>query len=234
MSKDNEQPPKRKRDGDDRYYVPNSIDPIGIKEYEGGKGRSYAEYRRVLNRPSSYFAGAIDVLDGGAGPTGRFARELHAENPEARITSLSPDFSDPVHWQKFSESGALEAGAAFPGLAQKMPFGDKQFDRVVFLYVFSYLETGEMIDAIREIGRVLKEGGEGIIAPVWVLKEPKDGKDTKFGPLLEVLADLKAHDDGAFPDVEIEEAPGLDPDGQGDPAIRQVRLIIRPRAKQEA
>lgn len=234
MSKDNEQPHKNnKRTGEGRDYVANSITPIGIKEYEGGIGRSFDEHLRVLNRPPEYFAGSIDILDGGPGPTGRFARGLHAINPEARITSLSPDFSDPVHWQKFAESGALETGAAFPGLVQKMPFGDKQFDRVVFLYVFSYLSVGQMVDGIREIGRVLKPGGEGVIAPVWVLKEPKDGKDTKFAPLLEVIADLKAHDDGAFPEVEIEDAPGLDPDGQGDAAIRNVRLVIRPRADKE-
>jgi len=119
-------------------------------------GRSLEEYERKLMFSRDELAGKV-VLDLGAGPTLRFANEIEASGVDAKVISLSADFSDEKYRGTAQEHSN---GAVVAGLAQALPFKDGSFDEIFGLHIAEHLLTEDIRRAaLHEVARVLKGGG---------------------------------------------------------------------------
>lgn len=240
MSSDAERPARRPG-SDPRspwHFIANSIQQDNVPQYEDGLGRSLEEYQAFTGLTDEELSGPVFLLDIGAGPTARFARELKEKNPEATIISMSPDFKDDEHRQKLIESGGVEAGPAAAGVAQKLPFKDESFTHVTMVFTSMYLTVGRMMDSMYEMARVLKPGGKGVTTPLIVLNNPNSERYTKmrglmqrFRDFIDLVEDLKRRDNGTLPHIEFVEAKEAYLDGTPDPDVTIYRMIVRPREK---
>jgi len=70
----------------------------------------------------------LSVLDLGAGSRARFAKELAESGVNARVISLSPDFSTRLYSRPAREGHPQ--GKLLAALGEKLPFPDNSFDRV--------------------------------------------------------------------------------------------------------
>lgn len=130
---------------------------------EGGRGLS--EYENILGFDRSELQGKI-VLDLGAGPEVKFAKDLRESNINATVTEFSPDFFYKEFREMANQSFASVNKVA--GLGQSLPFKDNSFDVVIALHVLDHLEIlGKEVYLrfINEIGRVLTKGGKAYIGP---------------------------------------------------------------------
>lgn len=162
----------------ERRVPPNQDRPLLEKLTVSDRGLK--DYLRLLEVSPEYLRGK-KILDVGSGKTERFSKEakewgadVYSVNPEHRGRSQREKvkkrflfFRDP-RWQKKSVAA----------VAQELPFKDNSFDMVTSLssvpfYIIS--EEGKRA-AIREMTRVVKQGGEIFIAPVplGVLREVRN------------------------------------------------------------
>lgn len=190
------------------HFIANSIEQNDVPQYEGGLGRSYEEYQAFTGLTDEELSGPIFLLDIGAGPTARFARELKEKNPEATVVSMSPDFKD------------------------------ESFTHVTMVFTSMYLTVGRMMDSMYEMARVLKPGGKGVTTPLIVLNNPNSERYTKmrglmqrFRDFIDLVEDLKRRDNGTLPHIEFVEAKEAYLDGTPDPDVTIYRMIVRPREK---
>lgn len=99
------------------------------------------------------------VLDVGCG-TGTLTIMAHAAQPDASYTGLD---GDP---QVLAAARAKSAGMGIAwehGLAQKLPYPDSWFDRVLSSLVLHHLDSSGKQLALREVHRVLAPGGQMIL-----------------------------------------------------------------------
>ncbi|HTH71760.1 MAG TPA: class I SAM-dependent methyltransferase [Candidatus Pristimantibacillus sp.] len=143
-----------------RAFTPDTIvDPVMP---EGG--RPVADYERLLGFDRSELEGKT-VLDLGAGPELKFARELHDAGSTAQVVSLSPDFADERHYTRARR--AHPEGVMSTGTGNNLPFPDGIFDRVYALRVMDHLPRDEtsFFGFLQEVGRVLADNGEARLGP---------------------------------------------------------------------
>ena len=98
------------------------------------------------------------VLDLGCG-TGTLAIMVKKAYPDAEVVGLDGD----PQVLEIARRKAKEAGKSIQfdeGMAYKLPYPDKSFDRVLSSLVFHHLTTQDKERALAEIYRVLKTNGE--------------------------------------------------------------------------
>lgn len=137
-----------------RDSIENWIQPAG------GRDLSTYETRLMFNRKDLE---GKKILDLGAGPEVKFAKELAEAGIKADVTSLSPDFSEARHAKKALRS--LPDAALIAGTGQALPFRNESFDRVFALHVDEHLNREMFLGFISEMARVLKRGGEAKLGP---------------------------------------------------------------------
>lgn len=130
-------------------------------------GRGLAKYEDLLQFKRRDLRGKR-VLDLGAGPEGKFARELAESGINATVVSLSPDLIYPEYRLKVAKP-------ALAALGQTLPFADETFDRIFSLNVIPHLLSKDSyLVFIREVARILKKNGIariGIASPDFVRSE---------------------------------------------------------------
>lgn len=162
----------------EKSFISNSIE--AQKQPEGGRGIEL--YEEVLGFKREDLNNKV-ILDLGAGPELKLAKELHEQHINAQVVELSPDFI-----QKSYRKTALKHKDAdthvVAGLGQNLPFKTEGFDYVLMLHVLDHLphteygnekvseEVRNMLpDVFLEIARVLKPNGTAYIGPARRLTE---------------------------------------------------------------
>jgi ubiquinone/menaquinone biosynthesis C-methylase UbiE len=126
--------------------------------YEKNTRKSMEEFRKDADRLKAFLPDGGDVLEVAPGP-GFLAIEM-ARDSRIRVTGL--DISRT--FVELARKNAAEAGvrADFQlGNASRMPFADKSFDLLVCRAAFKNFSEPEK--ALREMRRVLRPGGTGVI-----------------------------------------------------------------------
>jgi ubiquinone/menaquinone biosynthesis C-methylase UbiE len=126
--------------------------------YEKNTRNSMDEFRKEAERLKAFLPEGGDVLEVAPGP-GFLAIEL-ARDSRIRVTGL--DISRT--FVELAQKNAADAGvrADFQlGNASQMPFADKSFDLLVCRAAFKNFSEPER--ALREMRRVLRPGGNGVI-----------------------------------------------------------------------
>jgi ubiquinone/menaquinone biosynthesis C-methylase UbiE len=96
------------------------------------------------------------LLDVGCG-TGALLHQLTASHPAAQLAGVDP-VPEMLAVARRSVPASVELRE---GWAEKLPFESRQFDMVVSCNVFHYIQ--EPVEALREMGRVLRRGGRLVI-----------------------------------------------------------------------
>ena len=125
-------------------------------------GRPVADYERLLGFNRREVEGKR-VLDLGAGPELKFAKELHDAGSTAQVVSLSPDFQDERHAERARR--AHPEGVMVAGMVSDLPGGS--FDRVYALRVLDHLprDLDSFFGFLGDVGRVLDDNGEARLGP---------------------------------------------------------------------
>lgn len=126
----------------------------------GGRDLAIYEAQLMFNRKD--LEGKI-ILDLGAGPEVKFAKQLEESGIKAEVVSSSPDFAETKYAEKARES--LPDGKLAASIGQGLSFKNKSFDRVFAFHVDEHLSRQAFFGLISEMVRVLKEGGEAKLGP---------------------------------------------------------------------
>ena len=143
-------------------YKPGTIEANG--QPEGGRDLSTYENILLFNRDE--LDGKV-VLDLGAGPESKFAKELEESGVNTKVISLSPDFSEGKYSKKVRE--LLPDGKLVAAVGQDMPFKNETFDRIFALHVLhvgEHISNEVFLEIVHEIVRVLKKGGQAKLGPM--------------------------------------------------------------------
>jgi FkbM family methyltransferase len=97
------------------------------------------------------------VLDIGCG-TGSMAILIKRMHPEAEVVGIDPDPAALSIAKRKAKRAGLVIGFD-RGFADHMPYADASFDRVFSSFMFHHLAADEKTATLREIRRVLKNGG---------------------------------------------------------------------------
>lgn len=182
--KDAEVPPAL-RGEQDLSFTPDTIqNPIMPKG-----GRDLATYERLFQFDHSELAGK-NVLDLGAGPQAKFAKELdESDNPPNIVVSFSPDFVNTDHAKEVQE--AYDKNIV-TGVGQALPFKDGSFDYIYALFVFNHLNSNDAWNLIvQEAARVLAPGGIARVGPL--VDEMLEGAETSARSNPETMQCLTEH-----------------------------------------
>ncbi len=145
-------------------------------------------YNRPIEMLTPRFmsSGQGRVLDVGCGG-GRTTVMMGLARPGVRITALD-NFS--AEYIKGNGEALLRSNARVAGVNErvevvnadmrKMPFGAGEFDGVVSTYAIDHLSREGIQEALREVSRVLKPGGEFLLAVIQ--KDP--WLNVAYGPML--------------------------------------------------
>lgn len=125
-------------------------------------GRGLAVYEAQLMFDKSDLEGKT-VLDLGAGPELKFAKDLAESGIKAEVVSLSPDFSDSKYTERARNS--LPGGELLAGVGQALPFRDEFFDRIFAFHVDEHISREVFFGFISEMARVLKKDGVAKLGP---------------------------------------------------------------------
>ncbi|OGH42988.1 MAG: hypothetical protein A3B53_03030 [Candidatus Levybacteria bacterium RIFCSPLOWO2_01_FULL_42_15] len=129
-------------------------------------GRSLAEYEAIFNFDREELRDKI-VLDLGAGPKVKLANEL--KDICARVVSISPDFSNPVHAirAKISTEDLKVRDNMVAAIGVRIPFPDQTFHAVFAMHCHIPFGPPTFVVTLAEMARILKKGGIGIIGPYY-------------------------------------------------------------------
>lgn len=132
------------------------------RQPEGGRGLSTYEQQLLFDKKE---LNGKKVLDLGAGPHLKFSVELAEAGIDADITSLSPDFSN----KEYGETARwiYPDGKIVAGVGQSLPFKKETFDRIFAFHVEEHLGNKIFFGFIQEMARVLKDGGQATIGPIF-------------------------------------------------------------------
>jgi SAM-dependent methyltransferase len=131
-----------------------------------------AMLNRPMTLPTERFltSGSGRVLDVGAG-SGRAALGVLLARPHATAIGVDIysgywgiDENTPERFMRNARiAGVADRADARVGDMRKLPFADGQFDAVVSSYAIDHLRRAERPQAIAEVARVLKPGGEFLL-----------------------------------------------------------------------
>jgi ubiquinone/menaquinone biosynthesis C-methylase UbiE len=142
------------------------------------------------------------VLDLGCG-TGTLAIMAKQAQPGAEVTGLDAD-PDMLKVARY-KSTQLKVPVTFDvGFANRLPYPDESFDRVLSSIMIHHLKTPEKIQTAHEVYRVLKPGGQLHIID---FGKPVTWYGKLLGPLLHRFEEANDNIEGKLP--EIFGAPGL-------------------------
>ncbi len=139
------------------------------------KGRGLDDYERYFAFDRQSLDGKI-ILDLGAGPGARFAKDLKAAGVDATVISLSPDYADakqrtllkPNKREKikafFNNQDAYQP-QVIAGVGEQLPFGNESFDEILSLFSLTTYSFKNYSLWLPEAVRVLKEGGTFRVGP---------------------------------------------------------------------
>ncbi|MFA5991627.1 MAG: class I SAM-dependent methyltransferase [Candidatus Doudnabacteria bacterium] len=154
-----------------RASGPSESEPTSHPEYARGsilesfEGRSLEAYIKEFNIKLEDLQGNT-ILDLGASLKNKFAEELKQRGVEAKVISLSPDFSDQTISQQTKE--ASPEGQLVAGLGQNLPFADNTFDKIYSLHAHEHFKTlQDVYNALKEMARTLKKGGIAKMGPIY-------------------------------------------------------------------
>ena len=139
------------------------------------------------------------VLDLGCG-TGTFLKMMKAGRPEVHAVGLDGDFQilRIAKRKAAAHSLRIDFDQAF---ANRLPFGEATFDRVVSCLVFHHMSTDDKRSTFREIHRVLRPAGKMVIADIG----PPAGGITRFASrILQRLERTNDNLEGLLPLFAIE------------------------------
>src|SRR5919201_483507 len=104
------------------------------------------------------------ILDVGCG-TGTLDLLIKEKHPDADVVGLDPDADILAIARRKAEQAGVEIRLD-RGYADRLPYPDSSFDRVVSSLVFHHLDSEAKVLALREMQRVLRPGGELHIADI--------------------------------------------------------------------
>jgi ubiquinone/menaquinone biosynthesis C-methylase UbiE len=113
------------------------------------------------------------VLEIGCG-TGNLALLVARLHPGAEVVGLDPDPKALARARRKAERRSLPVRFD-RGFAQKLPYADASFDRVLSALMLHHLGPDEKERALREVRRVLGPGGSLHLVDLGGAKEPADG-----------------------------------------------------------
>lgn len=116
-----------------------------------------------------------EVVDVGAG-SGRFSTGLLLARPNARVTAIDIydgfwgiDRNTPERFMRnASIAGVANRATAQVGDARAIPLADVAYDGVISSYAIDHLRRAEVPTALSEVKRILKPGGEFLLAVVHI------------------------------------------------------------------
>ena len=104
------------------------------------------------------------ILDVGCG-TGTLDLLIKEKHPHADVVGLDPDYQILAIARRKAERERVEIRFE-EGYADRLPYPDSSFDRVVSSLVFHHLPRDSKVASLREIRRVLRPGGELHLADI--------------------------------------------------------------------
>jgi len=155
-----------------RKFLEEMRTPIGRAKNTDVTNRNLADCLEYLGIREPDLVGK-KVLDIGSGRFELFSRQ--AAKLGCEVVSLNPRLAEKEYaslaqglWSPF-EPQLVWQGRSVAALAQNLPFADETFDLVCSVYgVPIFLEREEDGDTFLQIYRVLKPGGKGYFAPIYV------------------------------------------------------------------
>ena len=141
-----------------KAYIGMGMEGSIARWYDKTTRKDMPEFRKLAERITTLLPNGGDVLEVAPGP-GFLAIEL-ARSGKVRVTGL--DISKT--FVEIARTNAKEAGVTVDfnqGNASQMPFADSSFDVVVCRAAFK--NFSQPIEALREMRRVLRPGGTGLI-----------------------------------------------------------------------
>lgn len=174
------------------------VDRLDVAMRAGNHDASIEDYECVLNLDPTQLGERI--LDLGSSSSEIFSREMSDLGIE--VISLNPQLIDPYKAVQAREGVAVEyrgpmfgnivtysdipwAGKSVAGLAQELPFGDDSFDAVLAIASAPcYIPNRDHEVTLREIIRVLREGGVAHLAPI-IESPTQDFSEKEFLKALE-------------------------------------------------
>lgn len=136
-------------------------------------GRTLDDYEEMLNFNRKELENKM-VLDLGAGPGARLSKDLKKAGIKAEVVSLSPDYANskyskelkPTIFERYKISkDRNKKELAIAGIAEKLPFKEESFDRILALFSVSVWAESKYKEWLPEIMRVLKSEGCARIGP---------------------------------------------------------------------
>lgn len=117
------------------------------------------------------------VLEIGCG-TGNLA--IRAKKSQPRISVIGSD-PDPLALKRASRKAAGRSGIRFEqGYAQRLPYADGEFDRVLSSMMLHHLDSDAKAAAAAEVFRVLRPGGRLHVVDMGGNMTPHDGLSARF------------------------------------------------------
>src|ERR1700684_739910 len=142
----------------DKAYRGMGMEGPVARWYEKNTRKDLEDFRKVASRLASLLPDGGDVLEVAPGP-GFLAIEM-ARDSRLRVTGL--DISKTFVGLARKDAGEAGGPATFQvGNASEMPFADRSFDLLVCRAAFKNFSEPEK--ALREMRRVLRPGGTGVI-----------------------------------------------------------------------
>ena len=135
------------------------------------------------------------VADVGAG-TGTLAAQLREARPDAEVIAVDGD-------PDVLARAALKGVRGREGLATELPIGAGEADRVVMSLLLHHLAPADKLAALREAGRVLRQGGRLHVAD-WGAPDLLTGPGFLGLRVLDGFANTRDHGAGRLPGLIAE------------------------------
>ena len=144
---------------DSRGYLPALRFPALTRVYDPLVRLTIREarFKRLLIEQAAPTAGQR-ILDIGCG-TGTLAIELKRRQPGATVTGLDAD-PEMIEQARAKSERAGKDLELTQGFSTALPYPDESFDLVLSTLFFHHLDPAPKRQTVREIGRVLRRGGE--------------------------------------------------------------------------
>jgi SAM-dependent methyltransferase len=118
--------------------------------------------------------GAVSLLDVGGGGSAMYARQLLTRNPQATATQIDWPHINAAARCSLDETGVADRFINRDGDFHDVPFGDAEFDVVVFSHIVHQESPESTAELVGRAARALKPGGRVLIVD-WVVDDGRTG-----------------------------------------------------------